>query len=311
MDKFTFEPVKKRKWPAAMRFLIAGSCGGSWVDRQARSFLGQISAQRNLRTHLWWARKGWRCAAAAMVYESPGRTGLLFASPASAQGVEETALVELVKALSAEAIGGGLSLVQSLLVPENREQAELLLKAGYERLAELRYMRLELSGGVLYITDDPQLTWRTAEEFDERELAAVIEATYEDSQDCPALAGVRRIEDTIAGHRNSGLYTPGTWWIVSVGGEAAGCLLLNDYPALDSAEVVYLGVVKGMRGRGVGRAMLCRAISAARSRGMAAVTLAMDSQNARAVKLYESAGFLATSSRLAMVLTWRKLAGGE
>ena len=66
-------------------------------------------------------------------------------------------------------------------------------------------------------------------------------------------------------------------------------------------EVVYLGVVPCFRRRGVGMAMLQRAAGAARSRGKAVMSLAVDSRNTAALRLYDAAGFSEVFRRLVYI----------
>jgi GNAT superfamily N-acetyltransferase len=58
-----------------------------------------------------------------------------------------------------------------------------------------------------------------------------------------------------------------------------------------------LYVVPAHRGRGVGRALLLRALDVARESGCRAVDLEVDSEHARAEHLYEREGFTALSRR--------------
>ena len=50
-------------------------------------------------------------------------------------------------------------------------------------------------------------------------IAALIEATYRDSLDCPALAGLRHIEDVMAGHKAAGLFSPHRWLLLLQAGQ--------------------------------------------------------------------------------------------
>lgn len=242
--------------------------------------------------------------AAASVCRSPGRTGMLFHSPADATGVKRDALKALCRTAAEDALSGGLSLVQSLELPEAEADAEILQAAGFERLAELVYMRAA-TGGVSE-TARGDVSWRRCGEFTERELAAVISQTYVGSLDCPGLSGVRDVADVIRGHKASGVFSPETWWIVDRGGEAAGCVLVNDSSARPSSEIVYLGVVRSHRGAGIGEALVRRAAAGARKRGREALTLAVDAANAPARQVYEAIGFRPTERRVSWIMTARQ-----
>jgi len=210
-------------------------------------------------------------------------------------------LASLARRTGQDALRSGLSVVQALLLPDAAPDVAMLESAGYRRLAELIYMRLNLASAPAP-RDDPELTWRDYQQFEPAELAEVITATYEGSLDCPALCGLRRASDAIAGHKATGIFRPQTWWIVEQNGRPAGCALLNDSKTDGVCELVYLGVVPSFRGRGLGRTMLRRAASEARASGRIAMTLAVDSHNIYARRLYDGEGFRVTGRRFAYAM---------
>ena len=297
----TIEAVPNRKQHQAVRFLIGGSRQDDLVEAQARALERQTLAGRSGSSHLWWARRWRQCLAVALVFENVGRTGMLFASPAEAPGVDVEALIELLRKLGGFALGRGLSMVQSLLPPEAQSDKTVLERAGFAQLAQLTYMNWGLSR--LEPSSPPgELEMVRVEGCGEAALAQVIQASYRQSMDCPALEGVRQIDDVIAGHKASGVYRPESWWIAMWSGSPAGCLLLNDNPLGGAADVIYLGVVPEFRGRGLGRAMLQYAAQDIRRRGLGNMTLAVDAANRYAAAIYRSAGFKPLYSRDAYAL---------
>ena len=284
-----------------MRFLVAGRGGGALVESRAEAFETMVDARRPLEVRLWQARRWHKRLAAAMILENAGKTGFLFYSPPAANGVDSPALVRVIRTASQDAIARGLSLTQSLVAPDARDDIGILRSAGYELLAELDYMRLNLDSQSP--ADDPaDLTWRTYGQFDEGELSELIVATYAGSLDCPRLSGVRPIGDVIAGHKATGLFRPESWWIVSCSGSPAGCILVNDSSTSPAAEVVYMGVAPAQRGKGIARRMLRKAAAAARHRGRAALTLAVDAANVHARGVYEAEGFQPVDRRFAYAM---------
>lgn len=232
-----------------------------------------------------------------MVVEAAGRTGMLFHSPVGAPGVDGEALAEVIRGVTDDALGAGMSMIQSLLPPADGADVAAVRAGGYTLLADLLYLRRPLNRPVA--EPDAGLTWRRFGEFDDAELLEVIGKTYSGSLDCPRLSGARRGEDILASHRDTGIYNPDTWWLAMRGGEPAGCILVNDVAARSEAEVVYLGVTPVHRGRGVGRAMLRRALRASAQRGLSAMTLAVDAANTYAIRIYEHEGFSRYDRRLA------------
>jgi len=299
LGKTIIAPASDRNRSAAVRFLLSGARRDSLAREYGHSF-EQMLAARRVRPDIWCARKGAAVRAAAMVLPNPGRTGFLFYSPLQSPGVRAAAAAPVVRAACKQGLENGLCFVQALLGEEGGPDAHVLTEAGLRRLAELIYMRLETrkrrppssSGSLAFVT---------AEEFREEQLRRVIAATYEGSRDCPLLCGLRPPEDVIAGHRGAGVYRPGWWWIALRDGQPAGCLLLNESADHTEAEVVYTGVIPAHRGKGVCAAMLRRAALAAAEKGLAHVTLAVDSANEPARRVYDAEGFVATDRRTAYV----------
>jgi len=296
------EAVARRGTRQATRFLIGGQRRDASVAARADAMTQTVFARGSDRAVLWWARQKRTPLAVAMVFRNPGRTGLLFHCPLDAPGVDRGALIELIGALTADQLEQGLYFTQRIVEPDERSQIDLLVAAGYEFLADLIYMRLELGPIEPGAGADPsELTWRTYDEFDEPALAGVVESTYADSLDCPRIAGRRRIEDVIEAHKFCGLFRPASWWIVDVAGTPAGCVLLNDSVTSGTAELVYIGVSPAYRGRGLSRTMLAHAVRDARSRGVDTLTLTVDARNVYAMQVYDSMGFVRTDRRFSYV----------
>lgn len=307
MPGYKIEPVPNRKAPQALRFLVAGDRRDELVQAQAQTLERQTQAGRSDNACLWWARTWRGVLAAAMVYRNVGRTGMLFASPADAPGVNVEALAELERRVGTHMLQTGLSMVQTLLPPEAVADKTVLTRAGFARLARLTYMAWNLTRAGELAPAPPELEMRPLAQSSEAQLAEVILASYRQSLDCPAMEGVRRIEDVIAGHKAAGVYHPESWWIAIWCGQAAACLLLNENPTTGAADVVYLGVAPEFRGKGLGRTMLSHAARDAIRRGYGTMTLAVDADNRFAVALYESAGFRALHSREAFVMLGPKV----
>ena len=127
----------------------------------------------------------------------------------------------------------------------------MLGTGGFHRLSELLYL-------VCLNSEFPTAPLPTSLEFEvyspanHRRLAAMVEATYQKTLDCPQLNGVRQIEDVLAGYRGCGVFDESRWLIVRHGGSDVGCLLLSDYPDYDNWELVYMGVAPWVRGKGWG-----------------------------------------------------------
>jgi len=302
----TIEAVPRRKWGSAIRCLAGG--GGPIAAVRAKALRQLIDQRGRGDVRVWWARRKRRCVAAAVI-ENPGKTGMLFHSPATAEGVDTHLLVALLQGICRDALERGMSLVQVLLAEDQKEDVDVLEAAGFERLARLLTLKLALAGAPSP-KEAPSLSWRDHREFDETQLGEVIRRTYRGSLDCPRLAGVRDIRDVIAGHKAAGAFRPEAWWIVDCDGAAVGCILVNDSPTAPVAEIIYIGVQVEYRRRGIAQAMLDRAVAQAHQRGNSAIRLAVDARNRYARRLYEAHGFRQTDSRLAYAVLRRRPSSG-
>jgi len=294
------EPVPWAKRRSAVAFVGGGAARDEIAELRSRMLRRLVEGRGPQQTRLWWARRGERCTAAAVVLESTGRTGMLFQPPGGAPGVDAAMQMAVTGGVARAALAGGLSLVQSLIEEQDRQDAALLQRVGFFRLARLLYLRRQFTGAETII-DDARLSWRSYGQFSEAELGALIARTYERSLDCPALEGVRRIEDVIAGHKACGKFCPAMWWIVQRAGSPAGCVLVNETPT-DGAEIIYLGVVVEHRGHGLGRALVAWTLAEARRRGRTAMDVVVDDANVYARRLYDAAGFQQRSTRVAYAL---------
>lgn len=299
--KPNIEPVRPQERSEAIRFVVAGEGRGSLSDARAQAFEAMILARGDSGISLLVARSWRKLAGAALVMENPGRIGFLFYSPMQAPGVNREIMPALVQTVARQAVEGGLSLVQSLVLPNATDDAGMLLEAGFELLADLVYLRGDACREMVPAAEDG-VTWRCWGEFDDEELSRVIVSTYEGSLDCPKLAGLRKPAEILASHRASGIFSPSSWWIASYDGRPAGCILVNEAGTGDAMEITYVGVVPAFRGRGLARRMLQKAFGESRQRGFSAITLAVDAGNTYARKVYDELGFRFYDRRMAYAM---------
>jgi ribosomal protein S18 acetylase RimI-like enzyme len=126
-------------------------------------------------------------------------------------------------------------------------------------------------------------------------------ATYEKSLDCPALNGLRHIDDILAGHKGTGSFDPRIWFVLCEGEEPIAVLLLNRVGASDLVELVYVGIVPRSRRKGLGDLLIRQALHAAAMIGCTRLSLAVDADNLPALKLYWRHGLQATGRKLALL----------
>src|SRR5690606_13719752 len=128
-------------------------------------------------------------------------------------------------------------------------------------------------------------------------LAAVVEATYEATLDCPRLDGWRATADVLDGYRATGEYDPSRWLIVRHQGQDVGCLLLTEHGESGHWELLYMGLARPYRGRGWGLRLVERALQEVRRAGRQQLVLAVDRQNHPALRVYRRSGFVPWARR--------------
>lgn len=237
----------------------------------------------------------------------PGRTLLLICgTPVNKRAAAEAKL--LIGQVVEEYGQADISMMQMLLDPADAALAEFARECGFEGVAELVYLECDAhEGGSVFPASIPLETY-TAENH--ADFAAAIQASYAQTLDCPALNGVRGIEDVIAGHKAAGEFCPKDWFLVRQEGKAAGVMLLGKVPASDAMDLVYIGLAPELRKRGIASLLLKMAVSRAFERGCRRLTTAVDAKNAPAMRLYLRQGMRRTAVRSALVKVIHRSGGG-
>lgn len=217
----------------------------------------------------------------------------------------------------------GVVLAQALIEPPSYAVVQAFQEAGFTRLGDLAYFRLDATKLWNAAGRSEEGPWPegvevlSVEAMDDaradEELKLALERTYEGTLDCPELCGMRSIEDVLISHRSVGQFDPKLWWIVRKNHEPAGCLLLSPVRETDSVELVYLGLGTQLRGLGLGRGLMRMGMRSLHERTRSGesdaqmgplsggLTLAVDLRNHPAVKLYRSLGFVRTGTRIPLV----------
>lgn len=296
---------------AAMRLIPAAP-----HDRQevARRFLAGTRAAGYDLSNMWGTLdtahpiNGIREVCLAI--EGPGRTAMCFvSSPADGNDEDDrdAERARCIRTMVAHLPADRVSLAQALPEPEEPWAIRSYERAGFTHAGELAYMELDLTdkrlsrraptfpdGVTVRLVNDP----RSA---DQEHLISALENSYIDTLDCPELCGLRATEDVLESHLSTGQFDPSLWALAFEGGRAIGCSLVSPIPENGSAELVYIGLAPGARGRGLGRALLERSIADLHQRRIDRLVCAVDQRNAPAVKLYSDLGFQAFSMRSAWV----------
>ena len=226
----------------------------------------------------------------------PGAGGLVWPPQAAGDAAVE-AEDQLVRAAVAWMRGRGAKLAQALLLPSETEFGLPLLRNGFHRITRLHYLRRPVDasdgegGQGRAAVSAAGLLFQSYTDATRDAFHATLLRTYEETEDCPELNGARAVEEIIAGHQSQGPFDPGRWWLALRDGRPAGVLILTEVADWGSWDVAYVGVVPEARGRGVGLALMARALRAAADAQAGQVTLAVDERNLPARRLYARLGF--------------------
>jgi ribosomal protein S18 acetylase RimI-like enzyme len=248
---------------------------------------------------LWGATRDGQLLGAVFSQLIPGRVGTIW--PPRVEPSADDGIAGALLRLACEQLRErGATLVQCLLREVLPADLELLSVAGFQHFADLFYL-------VSQAADFPQTLPSTELEFQpysrsiHDRFAAAVEATYEATQDCPRMNGLRAIEDVLTGYRGAGEFDPTRWLLVSHHGRDIGCLILADYPEQSNYELVYMGVIPGARGHAWGKVITQYAQWRAGQAGRERLVLAADTMNGPGLRMYAEAGFRAWDRRTVLI----------
>lgn len=193
-------------------------------------------------------------------------------------------------------------------LPEIREAwaIEAFRVAGFISVGELLYMRRTISrqgfSPPAWAPNMDLVSFQSLGSDRDHTLIALLDETYVETLDCPELCGVRETADVLESHKRVGSFDASWWTIVREDRVPRGCMLLNPNPETRTVELVYLGLVKSVRGRGLARQLLHHAFCRLCEKHVGwTFACAVDRRNAPAVKLYESIGMRVFGERAALV----------
>ncbi len=266
------------------------------ADRQQRvdAVLEQVAGGAEL--FLFESAVSDQTVAAALAVAQTGRTAVVWAPRVFDDATPGVVVDRLMETLLGELPLAGVRIAQALLESNETAQATAFQRAGFERVGDLLYMVASLGRIRTFPPTNPSPGSADLEfvpyssETHER-LQRVVEATYRETLDCPQLDGVRDVHDVLAGYRSNGTFDPRQWLIVCSEGADVGCLLLTDYPDTGHWELVYMGLVPDVRGRGFGVEVVRHAQRLTQQAGRDRLILAVDADNVPAIDVYAQAGF--------------------
>ena len=231
--------------------------------------------------------------------------------PRLTAGEPESTTAQLFDAAWAYLLRHRIVLAKTLLPVDGPPDESLLRIGGMHHVADLLYLVSQERRRSSCNDEQGNLfDLATYNEADHERLVRVIQATYAGSLDCPALAGEQSTDNVLAGYRSIGVFSPRHWRIVRHGNRDVGCLLLADHPRRNRMELLYLGLIPEVRGRGWGKQLAGLAKQSARAIGRRRLVLAVDAANRPAVQTYMAMDFQTWQrrrlyiKRLAVIDNW-------
>jgi mycothiol synthase len=283
---------------------ILGSGGKPAGSAQVIEFL-RYTGERNINLgETCVAEVNGKLIWAGLPMVSPGRTALLFTPAESIDG--GVAAHQLVEYMCANLAGRGVFLAQVLLDPAKNDARQFFASHHFIEMAELLYLNGPAPRAPVAPVLPAEFRWEHYSAQTHGLFAAAIQASYQNSLDCPGLTGMRHIDDVIEGHRATGEFDTNLWQVLYRKDEPMGVLLLSRIPGIDSLELVYLGLAPAARGRGLGDLLMRQAMFQVVKENRRRLSLAVDSINLPAAKLYYRFGMARLTSKVAMVRDLRK-----
>src|ERR1051326_5794512 len=280
--------AEKDETQSALR-LILGTAWELASDEQVLDFL-RFAMYRGIDlADLWIAERHGRILWAILPVVSAGRTMLMFSPPHVAPTVQQSVAPILIERVLGHFSGHEIQLAQVLADPGDESVIALYSSVGFTRLADLLYLGRDLRR-VEEPPIAPGLHWENYGPARHQLFTETIVRTYEGSLDCPSLNGMRDIQDVMAGHKAVGQFDPKLWVVMCEGDRPLGVSLLNRSPHSEQVELVYFGLVPEARGHGLADVLMRHALCASLQANCKQITLAVDSDNAPAVKLYRRHG---------------------
>lgn len=273
-----------------------------WIDplkdaQEARAALEEFQRRVSLFPHTphpLEIRNGGRRLAGAYVM----LLGARVAAVAGVRAIDNHTMlaVGLLEQLIRQVKAHGVIQIQAILDGTDSVANDIVELAGFKPLAELQQLVLSLSKtSETTFASDPKLPsgkrWQLARDIRRKDLTDLISETFVDTLDCPALNGLRSVEDVLDGFLDGQrLEDQMNWWLLEAENKYLGCVFVNQLP-IGATELAYMGLSRSVRGRGYGKLLLDKGIQSARMIGSEMMVAAVDTDNWPAVRLYLQTGF--------------------
>lgn len=286
---------------AALRLIVQRpGVSRSELKRQVDALIRYARKSKLSLENCHVAADGEKLLTACLCVDSPGRISSLFL-PNTLDDAHIALVVETLQAAGRAAAERNIIYIQIMLAGEDEQQRQICTAADFQFLAELVYLECDLTQPILADKTIRELQWQAYSKDSEPVFEDVIQKTYRDSFDCPALNGLRPVEDILKAHRATGKFEPRYWLVGLHEGRPIGLILLAYIQEKWAFEVVYMGVLPECRGQGWAGSLLAKGVELARDQALNRMTCTVDADNAPARRLYGRFGFEETYRRQAWI----------
>jgi mycothiol synthase len=302
MDSYHIRPARPEEWAQAFRLVFKHVPS---PDRQARvrNALRLLRQGELDRAGVIVSAANGTLLGAMVCLPVAGASGLVWPPQAATGGdqrkIEDALLTYAIAWLRQR----GAKMGQTLLAREESGLAASLKRQGFVHITNMWYMRHELRSLPARTPVAPALTYETYRDGDRSLFHQILWQSYDQTEDCPEVNGVRTLQEIVAGHQAQGKYDPAHWWLAFQAGRAVAVLLVAEIPE-EGWDLSYLGVIPEARRRGVGREITRKALQEARAAGAGQLTLAVDTRNLAAWNLYRELGFEPFDQREVYLAIW-------
>lgn len=239
---------------------------------------------------LYIARRGDDLRGAAWGQRQAGNIAV-FWPPQLAAGEDEQTAYPLAEGVVRGFDETAIDMAQALLPAPTSQTINVLRHVGFRHLADLLYMTCESERFPLAAPEPCEIKFEPYETSQRGRMMRLIEETYERTLDCTALNGVRDIDDVINGYQATGQFRPENWQFVRSDGQDVGAVLLAEHPKAKHWELMYMGLIPDVRGRGWGRQIARYAQWLGRGARIERILVAVDAANTPAAAMYRATGF--------------------
>lgn len=275
---FTIAPAAPHELLPALRLLfpIAADQAGDFASRLPYEPISVFVARDS----------DGRIRGSVMVQAIPGALGVAWPPLAAS----ETEADELACSACRWLRERGVKVCQAFILPAELPAALPLQRHGFRHITRLVSMQRQSdadgpSGAIEFERVTPPFP---------RKFIEVLISTHAGSFDCPELDGARTEDELAAGYGELAL---SRCFLARSGGAAVGVVMLSPGADASEQELAYMALVPAARGRGIGHELIRFALAEAARNHAGTLTLAVDSRNEPALRVYRKHGFRETGAR--------------